>query len=109
MKKETGILPREIFELKERILQKLGSRFSSLVLFGSYARGDSRQDSDVDLLLIVKEREKGNDEYAELVPVLSQFLLEHGLLVSLMVKSDMEWKTQKNGFLKNVSEEGILV
>ena len=52
-------------------LQKIyGSHLKSVILYGSYARGDYTPDSDIDIMLLVdlptEEIEKYSDELSEL-------------------------------------------
>ncbi|ACP37316.1 nucleotidyltransferase domain-containing protein [Saccharolobus islandicus] len=42
-------------ELVDAFLKVYGDDLISLVLFGSYARGEQRRDSDIDLLVVLKE------------------------------------------------------
>jgi len=39
--------------LVEAFLRVFGDRLVSLVLYGSYARGDFREDSDIDLIVVL--------------------------------------------------------
>jgi uncharacterized protein len=51
------------------IAQRLAAAASSpakVMLFGSYARGDAREDSDIDLLVIEKEISDKDEEYFKL-------------------------------------------
>jgi predicted nucleotidyltransferase len=45
-------------QLISRLKESYGSRLKSVVLFGSYARGEARPESDHDILLIIEEMEK---------------------------------------------------
>ena len=44
-----------ISKLLETLIEFFGDRLVSLVVYGSVARGDTRSDSDIDLLVIAKE------------------------------------------------------
>ena len=46
-------------ELDRAVRELYGSRLTSLVLYGSVARGDHRPDSDVDVLVVVKDPPRG--------------------------------------------------
>ncbi len=94
---------------KSILKQHFGERFSGLTLFGSYARDQAKPDSDVDLLLILKNYSSEKDDYRELLPLISGFLLESGVFISLMIKSENEMKIQKEGLLRNISVEGIRI
>ena len=40
-----------------------GLNITRAILFGSFARGDFNDDSDIDLLLVSPQFDKGNDDY----------------------------------------------
>lgn len=43
-------------DLKERLIQELGEKLGSIILYGSVARGDFGTESDIDLLLISEDK-----------------------------------------------------
>lgn len=45
-------------EFSERVMKKLGGRLNSIILYGSVASGNATKDSDIDVLIIVKGKEK---------------------------------------------------
>jgi len=45
-----------ILDYKQRLAQNLGPELIKIGLYGSKARGDFNQNSDIDLLVVVKER-----------------------------------------------------
>jgi len=53
--------------LLERSLRYYGGRLTSLAVFGSYARGENRKTSDLDLLLVLREAPKPSARIAEFV------------------------------------------
>jgi len=38
------------------VLERYEKKIESIILFGSVARGEGKEDSDVDVLVVVKER-----------------------------------------------------
>ena len=44
-----------LFEISKKLRKKFGDNIVKIILFGSYARGDYSAESDIDLLLIVKD------------------------------------------------------
>lgn len=97
-------------DFKETLISTFGLRFSRLTLFGSFARSDFRMDSDIDLLLVLKDNANSNkpaDDWAILIPLISRYLLEYGFLFSVIIKSESELTWQKLGLIQNVDNEGI--
>ncbi|QIW22759.1 nucleotidyltransferase domain-containing protein [Sulfolobus sp. S-194] len=45
-------------KLTTLLLQEFGDKLISVVVYGSVARGDSRKDSDIDLLLVIRDLPK---------------------------------------------------
>lgn len=81
---------------------------SKLLLFGSRARGEERPDSDYDVLMIVrnKDRQMINSLYDAIVGCLLKF----GRLISLKIFTETEWDrllALKTPFSQAVMREGI--
>ncbi len=55
-------------KFKQLLLEKFGDKLTSLVLFGSVARGTAKQESDIDLLIILKDAP--DSYYRRLEPVI---------------------------------------
>jgi len=49
-------IKRILDEFKRKIEKLYGERLKSIILYGSWARGDATEDSDIDILLVL-ERE----------------------------------------------------
>ena len=100
--------PNVLIPFRESLMSVLGKRFSKLIVFGSFARGEARPDSDVDLLLVLRENGSGPGDVEDvLVPMLAHYLLETGLLLSVVVKTENEFSSQKEGLMRNIAREGI--
>ncbi len=46
---------KEIIEEYKQVLKKLGINVERVILYGSFARGNQREDSDIDILIISKD------------------------------------------------------
>ena len=42
-------------KLKNELIQIYGERLDHIILYGSRARGDARDDSDIDILIVLKD------------------------------------------------------
>lgn len=100
--------PAILRELKRSLKTFLGDRLVSMVLFGSMARGDYHDESDIDVAVIVRglTRElKGRilDEAAELE-------LKHHTPLSVLVLSEEEFnrlKKRERRIALDIEGEGI--
>jgi len=96
-------LPRAI----ERIVSEL--KPEKIILFGSYAYGNPTQDSDVDLLVIMKTKAKEIDRYV----AVSNLLYPRQFPVDILVKTpqEMEEEARKKGnfFMREILKKGMVL
>lgn len=57
---KTGSKIKKIIEEYRRVLSGLGVKAEAVMLYGSFARGNTREDSDIDLIIISKDFRKLN-------------------------------------------------
>lgn len=81
-------------------------------LFGSRARGDHHEDSDIDIALVVPKPKKAIFGVAgELGGLAFDALLETGVLVSAVPISAQDWQNPENYnnpfFIESIKREGI--
>ncbi len=93
---------------KELLLKQLGDEIVGIRLFGSKARGDSRPDSDIDLL-VVTHRDDWHIKDA-IGKIATAILLDENVYLSVKVfgkPSYDRFLSLKSPFLKNISREGV--
>jgi uncharacterized protein len=93
------------------IAQRLAAVASSpakVILFGSYARGEANEDSDVDLLVLQNDFSNRAQEYLRLAR--EAHLMAPNVEVILMKNEDYEWKSLVGGTLPYwASREGLVL
>jgi predicted nucleotidyltransferase len=78
-----------------------------IILFGSVARGDDTDDSDIDILIISDYRDEIWDDVADMI---GEFVLEKQELISAHIMSINRFNTtQDYSFLSNVLSEGEIL
>ena len=78
-----------------------------IILFGSVARGDDTEESDIDILIVSNHRENIEDVIAEEV---AWIMYDKNELISAHIMSeDLFNKTKSFSFLTNVLREGVLI
>ena len=90
----------------------LGGKLEKVILFGSYARGDYDEESDIDIMVIADiALEEANETRRKIHAQTGDLDLEYDVIVSLrMACSDIFHKFKDiTGFYKNVQKDGVLL
>ena len=84
---------------------------ATLILYGSYARGDYKEESDIDLLILVDQEKITRDDEIKITYPLYDIFFDTGVLISTMVYSKKFWTTgyKITPFYENVKREGIVL
>ena len=97
-------------KLKKELLRVYGrENVESIILYGSRARGDAREDSDIDILVVLK-----NDfNYSEMLRLSSELVssrsLENDVVISRAFAKKADYEKLQIPFLMNVRREGVPV
>lgn len=95
---------REAFEeFAERAQEELGESLEKLVLYGSVARGEEREDSDVDVFVVID-----SEEDKEVVEELAfDVNVEFGVFMVPVVKTVEEFESVRDSiFVREVERTG---
>ncbi|ASJ09106.1 nucleotidyltransferase [Thermococcus siculi] len=92
------------FELVgRRIREAFGDRVEEVIIFGSRARGDHREDSDLDVLLILQDGIKAED-WDTIGKLSAELTLELGVSVMIVPHT-----SRKDSLYTTAKTEGVLV
>jgi len=95
-------------EFVRRALSRYGDRIESIILFGSVARGEAKEDSDIDILVVTKKEDFRLRRM--LIEIAFDILLDTGENISVKALSKDEFERHKNfSFLRSVISEGIKI
>ena len=96
----------EVYESCNRSFEK---SISDAYLYGSYARGDYHEDSDIDILLTVDADASELPTYRKtLARICSDLSLKHDIMISVTVKPLDEFRRHAEvPYYRNVLNEGI--
>jgi predicted nucleotidyltransferase len=78
-------------ELRTGLVAMYGDRLKGVYLFGSYARKEADPESDVDVLVVLDRLDRYTQEVATTRPLISRFSLQHGVSVSRVFVSQLDW------------------
>lgn len=107
-------VPDSVAELTEEFLSQIsalyGDRLNKVILYGSYARGEQREDSDVDYLVVLNdEKIKTLKEISYLSPVTDFLGLKYGVWVSAIPFTNNKLSSGETPLGFNVINEGIVL
>ncbi len=96
-------------KLKKGLMQIYGDQVDSIMLYGSRARGDERPDSDIDILVVLKD----DFNYSEMLRLSSDLAaslsLENDVVISRTFVSKEQFEHRQTPFLMNVRREAVPV
>jgi predicted nucleotidyltransferase len=94
---------------RQGVCEILGERLDSVILYGSQARGDAADGSDIDVLCIMKKP----FDYSELISKTSELTaavsLEFDAVISRVFVTREDYRSRSTPFLMNVGREGVPV
>jgi predicted nucleotidyltransferase len=78
-----------------------------LILFGSWARKEATEDSDVDLMVVLAGKVVPGEEIDRMIDIITDINLAHGVLLSVFPVSANDYASLKSPLLMNVRKEGV--
>jgi len=94
-------------ELKEGLVRIYGDKLKAVYLYGSYARGDYRQGSDVDVMILLSDYRNYWEELRRSTELASDISLEYDITVSRLIMKEIQWKESDMPVLRNIHKEGV--
>lgn len=82
---------------------------AKVILYGSTARGDSLEDSDIDLLILVSKNNITRKEEKRIKYPLYDLEFDTGQIISPIIIGALEWENKHSvtPLYKNITREGI--
>lgn len=106
-------IPAEITSLLEMFQDDLNNIYQDelkqVILFGSHARGEANEESDIDLLVVLKSAQKDKKRHEKVIEKISDLCIDYGKLISCIYLTEERYKTEKSPLLLNIAREGIIL
>ena len=96
-----------LVELRQGLEGLYGETLSGVYLFGSYARHEADDESDVDLLIVLKSLRSYSSEVAAAGELLARLSLERGVVITPVFASETDWVDGRKFFLSMIRDEAI--
>lgn len=104
---QTRKLKELLKELKTGLEVIYGSRLRGFYLFGSYARGEQDDESDVDALVVLDNFESYYAEIHRTGQLASDLSLKYSVTISEVFMKEAQWLYGDTPFLMNIRPEAI--
>lgn len=100
---------------KQSILKKIKETVhgvepgATVILYGSYARGDENKDSDIDLLILLEKEVITYSDRKRITYPLYDLSYQYDIIISPALYSKNIWQTKHviTPFYENVQKEGV--
>lgn len=94
---------------KTEISKLYGKRLKKVVLYGSLARNEATDDSDIDILVILEGHITPGKEIDRMIDIITDINMKYQVLISVYPVSENDYLTVKSPLLLNVRKERITV
>lgn len=108
---ETDVIKRKIYKIISELLQEKRIRIYQIVFFGSFVKGNLREDSDIDIIVVSKDfRNKSIFERAELTIGLDRELVKRlKKPFDIIYYSDEEWEKGNSLIISSAKKDGEVI
>ena len=96
-------------ELHQTLKVFYGDRLTNLILFGSHARRDATEDSDIDILIVLQDSVSPGDEILRISALKTDLNLKYDELISVTPISEIDYQTRSTPLLENICREGTIL
>jgi len=98
-------------DISDNIQNKLGGSLHAVILYGSYARGDYDDESDIDIMVLAETNENDTAPREIADEISNDMSLKYDMLVSIIIRPEDLFYERVSfvPFYRNVANEGIFV
>lgn len=100
---------RIVRKLQEGLSTTYGERLKGVYLYGSYAIGNAREDSDIDAAVVLSGEVNRSDERWRVSDLASGISLEENCLLTLFFMSESEWENKPYAIHRNIVRDGVTI
>lgn len=108
--KEDRIMNSNVFqELKQSLTELYQEKLVKIILYGSQAKGMATTDSDMDILVVLKDEVSAFDEILRMAEITTTIGLKYDELISIFPIAESRFLAQLTPLLKNIKSQGIVL
>ena len=101
-----------IMSFARKVRKILGKNLKQVILYGSYARGDYTEDSDIDIMVLTTLTDKEIEQIeTEIYDLAFDYLMDYGVDISVVIKNEEQFNYWLGAlpFYNNVQKEGVVL
>lgn len=95
--------------LKKELVNTYKNDLDTVVLYGSQARNDFVEESDIDVLILLNTETKSVEEIRKISGILSTISLDFNQLISCVFMSKDRYEKEKSPLILNIKKEGVVL
>ena len=105
----SGKIKTILDEVKKRLEIIYGDNLKAIILYGSYARGDFTDGSDIDLIILLEDMKEPMTEREKYFNEIWELDLKYDTVISIIPLKEEDYRTRKLPIILNAKKEGIFV
>jgi len=98
---------RVLEEFRKKVGKLYGERLRDVILYGSWARGEATEESDLDLLIVLEGEVIPGREIDRMIDIITEINLKYAVLVSVYPISEEDYHKVNSPLIINVRREGL--
>ena len=96
-------------EIKRFLIDKYGGSIKQVIVYGSFARGEATEASDIDMAVILDDSLNPENVEYELSDFLFDILLDRNELISVFAIPENIYENYNSPFILNTKAEGVAI
>jgi predicted nucleotidyltransferase len=97
-------------EYKAGLEQIYGNELAELILFGSYARGNQHEESDLDFAVVLRNPDtRASAELIKTSPLASRLSVKYGIMISSLPVALQKKQSSMLGVYREIRKDGITI
>ena len=109
MKKTRKDIAPILEEIKKSLQKIYGEKLKGVILYGSYARGDATEGSDIDIIVLLDEINDFDAELDTLFEIIGQIDFKYDTLISILPLEERQYLARRLPVILNAKREGVLI
>ena len=93
-------------EFKEGLRKLYRKKLKKIILYGSWARGEANENSDIDIAIVLDGKINPSKEIERMISLITELNLKYDVLISVYPVSLKDYMKVKSPLLMNIKKEG---